>query len=130
MLGWAVFLHFVGDYITQSHWMANEKTKKWFPAVAHGVIYSLPFLFLTQSVLALAVIGGTHIVIDHYRLARHFIWAKNMVLSPLSVRTPWVEARAHQGFDTSTPLWLSTILMIVVDNIMHVSINILALLYL
>lgn len=130
MLAESVFLHFIGDYITQSHWMALEKTKRWLPAVMHGVIYTVPFVLLTQSVLALIVIGGTHIVIDHYRLARHFIWAKNMVLSPFSVMTPWREAKAHNGFDTATPVWLSTILMIVVDNIMHVAINFAALTWL
>lgn len=130
MLGWAVLLHFIGDYITQSHWMAINKTSRWFPAIAHGVIYTIPFLFLTQSVLALIVIGGTHIVIDHYRLARHFIWFKNMILSPFTVCTPWAEAKVSNGFDKDTPIWLSTILMIVVDNILHICINILALLYL
>lgn len=130
MIAESVLLHFVGDYITQSHWMAINKTNSWLPAIAHGVIYTLPFLLLTQSILALIVIGGTHIIIDHYRLARHFIWAKNMVLSPFSVRTPWAEAKANQGFDKSTPIWLATILMIVVDNIMHVLINIAALMWL
>lgn len=130
MLAESVLLHFIGDYITQSHWMALEKTKRWFPAIMHGVIYTLPFLFLTTSILAMLVIGGTHIVIDHYRLARHFIWLKNRVLSPFAVMTSWEEARAHNGFDTATPLWLSTVLMIVVDNILHVCINFGALLYL
>ena len=36
--------HMVGDYVIQSHWMAVEKTKRWWPAIAHGVTYGLPFL--------------------------------------------------------------------------------------
>lgn len=28
--------HLAGDYIFQSDWMANEKTSKWFPAVARA----------------------------------------------------------------------------------------------
>lgn len=130
MLTQAIFLHFIGDYITQSHWMATTKTKNWFPAICHGVIYTLPFLFITQSLLALSVIGGTHIVIDHYRLARHFVWAKNMILSPTTVMVPWSEAKEFNGFAKDTPIWLSTILMIVVDNLLHVSINAASLMWL
>lgn len=127
---WAIYLHFIGDYITQSHWMATTKTGAWFPAICHGVIYTLPFLFLTQSIIALVVIGGTHIIIDHYRLARHFVWAKNMILSPFSVRVPWSEAKQYNGFSKDTPIWLSTWLMIIVDNVLHVSINAAALTWL
>ena len=88
MLGYAVLLHFVGDYLIQTNWMANEKVKRWVPAVAHGVTYTLPFLLLTRSIPALLVICLTHIVIDHYRLAKHFIWAKNL-LSPRE-RVGWI----------------------------------------
>jgi len=57
--------HLIGDYILQSDWMANEKTKRWWPAWAHALTYGLPFLLVTQSPLALAVIIVTHAVIDH-----------------------------------------------------------------
>ena len=77
--------HLVGDYLLQSHWMATEKTKRWWPAAAHALTYGLPFLLITQSPLALAVIVGTHAVIDRYRLARHVVWAKNQ-LAPHSHR--------------------------------------------
>jgi hypothetical protein len=54
--------HAVGDYLFQSHWMADQKTTRWLPAVVHGLCYTVPFLLLTQSWPALAVIAGTHIV--------------------------------------------------------------------
>ena len=66
-----ILAHLVGDYLIQSDWMASEKTKKWWPAIAHGITYTLPYALVTQSLLALAVIAGTHVIIDHYRLARH-----------------------------------------------------------
>lgn len=75
-------LHVIGDYITQSDWMASEKTKRWFPAACHATVYSLPFLALSPSLAAFAVITGTHYLIDRYRLARYVVWAKNW-MSPL-----------------------------------------------
>lgn len=39
--------HLVGDYLIQSDWMANEKTKRWWPAWAHALTYGLPFLLVT-----------------------------------------------------------------------------------
>ena len=39
--------HAVGDYILQSDWMANEKTKRSLAAAVHALTYALPFLLLT-----------------------------------------------------------------------------------
>lgn len=61
--------HLLGDYVVQSRWMATEKTQRWWPAIVHAVTYGVPFLMVTRSPLALAVIVGTHAVIDRYRLA-------------------------------------------------------------
>lgn len=111
--------HMVGDYLIQSHWMACEKTKRWWPAIAHAVTYGLPFLFVTQSPLVLAVIVGTHAVIDRYRLARHVVWAKNQ-LAPARFRPP----HTATGYPDDAPPWLSTWLLIIADNILHMLINI------
>lgn len=76
--------HELGDYVFQSDWMANEKTKKHLPALAHAVVYTLmfvPLVFFGASWTALAVIGSTHFLIDRYRLARYVCWAKN-ILAP------------------------------------------------
>jgi hypothetical protein len=117
--------HMVGDYLIQSDWMAQEKTKHWWPAIAHAVTYGLPFLLVTQSPLALAVIVGTHAVIDRYRLARHVVWAKNQ-LAPAGFRPP----HTATGHDDDRPPWLSVWLLIIADNILHMAINVLAVLYL
>jgi hypothetical protein len=123
-----VLLHFIGDYLIQTDWMAQLKTKRWAPAILHGVTYGAPFLFVTQSWLALLVIIGTHIVIDHYRLARHVVWAKNQ-LAPREFRYSWAEGR-KTGYRDDAPVWLTTWLMIIADNTIHVAINTLAILYL
>lgn len=113
--------HLVGDYVIQSHWMATEKTKRWWPAAAHAVTYGLPFLFVTHSPLALAVIVGTHAVIDRYRLARYVVWAKNQV-GPASHRPPWAQT-ASTGYPADAPAWLAVWLLIIADNTLHLGIN-------
>ena len=120
--------HLVGDYLIQSHWMANEKTKRWWPAWVHALTYGLPYLLVTHSPLTLAVIVVTHAVIDHYRLARHVVWAKNLV-APKSYRKPWVDCSAT-GYPSDTPAWLAVWLMIIADNTIHLAINAAAVLWL
>lgn len=113
--------HLVGDYLLQSDWMANEKTRRWWPAWVHGVTYGLPFLFITQNPWALGVIVVSHVVIDRYRLVRYLIWAKNF-LAPVRYWYPWVECSAT-GYHLSRPSWLAFWLMIIADNTVHLAIN-------
>ena len=109
--------HAVGDYILQSDWMATTKTNRWLPAALHAVTYALPFLFFRPSLYALVVIVGTHYLIDRYRLARFVCWAKNQT-GPIETH----ELTAT-GYPESRPIWLSTWLLIITDNILHVLIN-------
>lgn len=141
--------HAVGDYVIQSDWMANEKTKQNTAAFVHALSYTLVFLFLTTSPLALFVIFSTHFIIDRYRLARYVCWLKNF-LAPAEIESeeikdcfgkvtqtnhypkwhkPWSECSAT-GYHRDRPPWLAVWLMIIADNVMHVLINGLALYYL
>ena len=90
--------------------------------------YTLPFLFLTRSVVALAVICVTHFVIDRWRLARYVVWVKNY-LAPRGSNRPWSEC-VGTGYPAERPAWLAVWLLIIADNVMHVTINALALAYL
>jgi hypothetical protein len=147
--------HAIGDYVLQSDWMANNKTKQSLAALCHVLTYALPFLFLRPSIPALLVIVSTHFVIDRWRLARFVVWAKNFVApwhKVVSVEVPntpeassasgtvtqlrlarsnppWSECKAT-GYPPQTPAWLAVWLLIIADNIMHVTINGLALKYL
>ncbi len=118
--------HAVGDYVLQSDWMANAKTKRSAAALTHVLFYGLPFLLLTQSPAALAVIVGTHFLIDRFRLARWVVLTKNIALRPHSAET---EAEPVHYWDVSTgspkerPAFLSVWLLIIVDNLLHVTIN-------
>lgn len=124
-----IMAHFVGDYILQSGWMANEKTKHWWPAIAHGLTYTLPFLLVTQSPWALLVIAVTHIVIDRYRLAKYITFAKEFI-APRRTWPTWDDAKNNAGFPSSTPPWLSFWLMFIVDNTLHMLINAAAVVFL
>lgn len=125
---WIVLAHLVGDYILQTDWMASEKTKRWWPAIAHGATYTLPYVLITQSPLALLVIGGTHVILDRYRLPKYLIWAKNQ-LAPKRYRSPWSDCTAT-GYPSDRPVWLTTWLLIITDNTIHLAINALAIIYL
>jgi hypothetical protein len=128
-LGMQILAHFVGDYMLQSNWMANNKTKHWWPALVHASTYFVPFYFLCHpSLLASVVIVGTHFAIDHWRLARYVIYTKDY-LAPKSAWKPWAECNAT-GYHESVPPFLAVWLMIINDNLLHVIINALALAYL
>lgn len=106
MLGlWVLIASEVGDYLLQSDWMAQEKTKKWLAAAVHALVYTLPFtlfLFFTQATWkALVVIAVTHFVIDHWRLARYVAWAKNF----LSPRKTVAARRTVRLSEVSSPLY-------------------------
>ena len=120
--------HAVGDYLLQSDWMANEKTKRSVAAAVHALSYGLPFLLLGPSPLALLVIVGTHFLIDRFRLARFVVFAKNL-LAPASSRPTWPDASAT-GYSSARPPWLAVWLLIIADNVLHVLINALALAFL
>lgn len=120
MTGLGILLaHLVGDYLLQTHHQAVEKTKHWGPAVAHGLTYTLPYALVTQSWAALAVIAGTHMVIDRYRLARYVVWAKNLP-APAAFRAP---LSSPTGYPSDTPPWLAVWLLILADNTLHLLIN-------
>ena len=108
-----ILCHLIGDYLFQNSWMALNKTSKWFAAAVHAFIYSLAFIFLTQSPYALLFIFGTHCVVDRFRLPRYFIWVIN--------GRP--EGGLENGYSPNLPPWLSTWLLIIVDNTFHMLLN-------
>ena len=115
--------HMVGDYVIQNDWMALQKTHNWAVAAIHGATYTIPFVpvvwGLHASWWALAVIGGTHVVLDHTYAVKYLIWAKNQ-LAPKAYRF----AQTPTGFGPDRPDWIAVWLMIIVDNLTHMLINI------
>jgi hypothetical protein len=131
--------HGIGDYILQSDYMALQKTKSKWAALAHVLTYTIPFLFITHAPLALFVIASTHFAIDHWRLARYVVWAKNFIgprwiddpnQPGMKLRNyPWAEC-VGTGYHASRPDFLAVWLLIFADNLIHVTINAAAILYL
>lgn len=141
-----LILHLFGDYITQSDWMAQNKTKANLPAFLHALIYSFPFLLLTgrapNPALAGTTILVTHFLIDRYRLARYVVWAKNWMGANRLWKnghdvtmlftdgdgevyrqpTPHL-SECPVGYPPDQPAWLSVWLLIVADNALHLAIN-------
>lgn len=121
-----LLIHLFGDYISQTEKMASEKTKSYKWAAIHAAVYTIPFILLTRSELALFVIFFSHFLIDRFRLARFVIFAKNKVTSP---SLKWVDC-SDTGFHKNTPPWLAVWLMIIIDNTIHMIINYLSIGYL
>lgn len=118
-----LILHLIGDYVTQSHWMADRKIRSTWVAAIHAFIYGLPFLLIGSSA-AVGVIMLSHLLVDRFRLARYVVFAKNRVLGFESAT--WSECQAT-GYTPEMPLWLSVWLLIAADNTIHLACNYLAL---
>lgn len=130
-----LILHLIGDYVTQSDWMAQNKTKSTWAAFCHATVYSLPFL-LIASFQAWLIIWATHLLIDRFRLARYVVYAKNILLGPAFWgfgystqvgsealdKLKWSDCSAT-GYHKDAPPWLSVWLMIAADNTLHLAIN-------
>lgn len=128
--------HVVGDYLLQSDWMAKEKVRRSLAAALHAVVYTMSFILLTTSLKALLFVAGTHFVIDRWRLARYICWVKNWIAIPdwsefdydgyhpswVKINKPWDDCKAN-GYDPDRPVWLTTWLLIITDNAMHVILN-------
>lgn len=134
--------HLWGDYILQSDWMANNKTRAWIPAIIHAALYATVFLFCRPSWRAFLIIFATHALIDRSRLARYVVWAKNWLgpwetkwiaeISEFHTIPPnwaWKEC-GKTGYSPDRPEWLTVWLLIIADNVLHLTINFLALRYL
>lgn len=119
-----IIAHLFGDYVLQSHVMATRKTSSWRWALIHAAVYCLPFIVLFQpSLVAIAIIGGTHAVIDRYRLAaRWCVW--------YGVGHPGLWHRPDAGAFDAPPPFLLVWLVIIVDNAWHLAINYAALTWL
>ncbi len=130
-IGHQILAHMLGDYVTQTDWMANAKTSSFVPAFCHAVVYTLTFgavglLFgLNLSLAACLIIGGTHFLIDRYRLARYVMFTKNWVTNR---SLTWAECD-KTGYPNSAPPWLTVWLLIAGDNTIHLLINALAIHY-
>lgn len=125
-----LILHLIGDYVTQSDWMAQNKTKSTWAAFCHATVYSIPFLPIS-SFPAWLVIWATHLLIDRFRLARYVVWAKNVIGDAAFWTNHNRHIREHvipkydtpTGYPSDAPPWMAVWLLIAADNTLHLAIN-------
>lgn len=126
--------HLVGDYCLQNQAMATNKTHSSLWCLVHVTLYTLPFLFLTQSPLALSIIAGTHFLIDRFSLAAMWtrfygIGCSSEFWTPKQIPNhPWEFGPSTcQLVDNpeweEAPDYLRVWLRIIVDNTWHLAIN-------
>ena len=113
-------IHRIGDYLLQNTHLATGKRVKTHLAIIHGLIYTMCFVLIPLIALLissltltplpiwkLVIIGGTHIVIDRFTLAR--VWTRLLNNQLFEVDTTKLKC----------PDWVN----IEVDQSMHLVIN-------
>lgn len=125
--------HFLGDYVFQTDRMARQKTGSDYWAWLHVLTYGLIFLILGASWGALLVIVGSHFLIDRFRLALYVVKFKTVLdyslQGPREIRIR-LSNLDRFGFPQGTPEYLGFWILILVDNLIHITINYYALMYL
>lgn len=141
-------LHLIGDYLLQNDWMAQNKTKHWLPCAVHCILYTIPFIIVLGNGYHILIIFGTHYFIDRYRLAVYWIQLVNStIITPFDKVVPFESANEFKksknvysflgwyfvfptsenfGYSLDKPKWMSVWLMIIIDNVFHLTINTLA----
>lgn len=108
----------LGDYVLQTQRM-QAKVTSWGWALLHAAVYTLPFGVLTLDPVALAIIGGTHAIIDRLRLGAAWChwWG---VGQPGTVDT-WAARHLGPAYELpgEAPDWMQIWLSIKADNAMH-----------
>lgn len=115
-----LLIHLFSDYWLQNDWMALNKKQKFWIALVHAFIYTLPFLLLTRSFLALFVIFITHAIIDGTNIVNKLNQIKNWDFDTFFI---WGDKMIYDGYEANRPPFLRVWLIIIQDNILHLIIN-------
>jgi len=115
------FVHFLVDWILQTHAEAMAKHNNWKVRARHCVIYTIGFvplmLILKLSTLefmfGLNILFWSHFIEDSYIPV--FLWAKYIR------KPPEMNANPKEGFIQFVSTPLGKILMIAVDQIIHLA---------
>ena len=121
-----LLIHLFSDYWLQNDYMALNKKKDFKVALLHSFVYTLPFLLLTRSFLALFVIFITHAIIDGTDIVNQLNQIKNWNFKDFFI---WGENKIFDGYEANRPPFLRVWLIIIQDNILHLIINYLAIKY-
>lgn len=133
--------HLFADYWLQNDWMALNKKKHFWIALVHAIIYTIPFLLLTKSILALSVICLTHAIIDYTDIVCRLNQIKNWDFKEekccLIIPDDKTIGCSHKQINfilkdgySNRPPFIRVWLIIIQDNILHLIINYLSIKYL
>ncbi len=77
---WLLLAHFIGDFICQSDWMAQGKSKKFLPLFIHCVVYSWVIYVFSGNILFTLVNFLLHFVIDFFTSrVNSWLWNKKEI---------------------------------------------------
>ena len=62
---WLLFVHWVADFIMQSDWMAQNKSKRWDALLIHCFTYGLTVASMTLNPMFGLINGLIHIPVDY-----------------------------------------------------------------
>lgn len=82
---WMLVGHLAGDFLLQTSWMAERKTKEWIPMVTHCFIYTLSVTLFALpvgglTVTSIAIIFLAHAIVDRRKIVG--FWSKYISSSP------------------------------------------------
>lgn len=137
-----LILHLIGDYWTQTPYMACNKTSSWKAAWFHASVYTVPF-WAVYGWRAALVIGITHGIIDRFSLVKYLLAFKNTASALASMLSctdrdlyPSLSKEAEaaadlvvdcfsskSGYPSDTPEYRAFVLYVVADNTAHLLIN-------
>ena len=94
--------HMVGEYVTQTDWMAARKLSDWRARLAHVSAYTAGFaavavqahLTVPRAAVFLLVIGVPHFVVDCRRWASGRVWPPKPILVDQAIHTVCLAATA------------------------------------
>ncbi|OGL54082.1 hypothetical protein A3K55_02520 [Candidatus Shapirobacteria bacterium RBG_13_44_7] len=84
-----IYAHFIGDYIIQNDWMANNKKSSPWPAMVHALVYLIPFLFCPLTWWQILFIGLQHYIQDRSSFVHQFLLLKGSAKFASAPYAPW-----------------------------------------
>jgi hypothetical protein len=98
LFAWLLVGHLVGDFLLQTRWMAEGKTARWWPLLAHSTVYTgaVALLALPAGGLSwrgLALVFLAHLVLDRRRFVQ--FWVRRVTGA---AGVPWLVIMTDQSW--------------------------------
>lgn len=84
-----IYAHFIGDYLLQIDWMAQNKKKNDLACAAHVAAYMVPFFFCGFNWWQMLLIAGQHYLLDRTGFVEWFMAVKGSKAFRDGPYAPW-----------------------------------------